>query len=101
MGPGDIGELIAVSAMAAAGLIVVIGATIRIALGPLVKAKRLAAAAPTNPPDTGRLEARMGALEEEVRQLGDTLDRVATTVEFDAQLRAGTAPRPPLPPASG
>ncbi len=93
----DLIQLIGVGSVSAAGLIVVIGVTVRIALGPVMKAKRLAAAAAANPPNTARIEARMDALEEEVRRLGETLDRVATTVEFDAQLRTGKTP-PTLPP---
>ena len=95
---GDIIQLIGVSTVSAAGLIVVIGVTIRIALGPIVKARRLAAAAAATPPDTARIDARMDTLEEEVRRLGDAVDRVAAVAEFDAKLRAGTTPPPTLPP---
>ncbi len=53
---------------------------------------------PPPPADNARLEARMDSLEEEMRLLGDTVERVASLVEFDAQLRSGaTAGR--LPPA--
>jgi hypothetical protein len=95
---GDLIQLIGVSTVSAAGLILVIGATIRFALGPIVRAKRLAAAAAATPPDTARIDARMDALEEEVRRLGDAVDRVAAVAEFDAQLRAGSTPPPTLPP---
>ncbi len=98
---GDLIQLIGVGSVSAAGLIIVLSVGVRIALGPVMKAKRLAGAAAANPPDTARLDARMDRLEEGLRQLGETLERVATTAEFDAQLRTGAAPRPPLPPAQG
>ncbi|HEX9108986.1 MAG TPA: hypothetical protein VF832_17185 [Longimicrobiales bacterium] len=41
-------------------------------------------------------DARVAALEEEVRQLRESLDKVTAIVEFDHQLRGGTSP-PPLP----
>lgn len=101
MDPGGLAQLITLSATAAAGLIVVLGVTVRFALGPVMKAKRLAAAAAATPPDTARLEARMGTLEEELRQLGETVERVAAVVEFDNQLRSGEPPQRPLPPGGG
>ena len=43
-----------------------------------------------------RDDSRVAALEDEVRQLRESLDRVTAMVEFDHQLR-GAAPPPPLP----
>ncbi len=48
--------------------------------------------APAAPPAP---EPRLSALEEELRQLRDGFERLASAVEFDAQLRAGAAPRLP------
>ncbi len=96
---GDLIQLIGVGTVSAAGLIVVIGGTVRFALGPVMKARRIAAEAAAKPPDTARLDARMDRLEEEVRQLGETLDRVNAVAEFNAQLRSGATPPPTLPPA--
>ncbi len=99
MPPVDIIQLIGVGTVSAATLVVVIGATVRFVFNPLIKARRLAAtAAATSSADTARLNARMDTLEEEMRRLGETLDRVAAAAEFDAQLRAGAAPPPQLPP---
>ncbi len=100
MPPFDIVQLIGVGTVSAATLVVVIGVTVRFVFNPLIKARRLAAsAAATCSADTARLGARMDALEEEVRHLGEALDRVATAADFDAQLRAGpTSPRQ-LPPS--
>ncbi len=96
---GELLALIAVGSTAAAGLIIVIGVTVRIVFVPMKKARLLAAAAADSAPEaTARLEARVSALEEEVRQLGDGLERVIAAVEFDTQLRAGAsgdAPRLP------
>ncbi len=98
MPPTDVIQLIGVSSVALAGLVVVIGVTVRFVFSPVVKARRLAAAsAAASSQDTARLDARMDALEEEVRHLGAALDRVAAAAEFDAQLRAG-ASASALPP---
>ena len=71
----------------------------RLVVGSIVKLRGPQAPPPS--PDAARLEARVDALEDEMRQLGDTLDRVLTTVEFDAQLRSGAAGHSSmqLPPA--
>ena len=52
------------------------------------------------PQDAARLQARMDALEEEVRLLGDTVEHMVSKMEFDAQLRSGAAASPTaqLPP---
>ncbi len=96
---GEFIALIAVGSTAAAGLIIVIGVTVRIVFSPILKAKRLAATTAASAPEaTARLEARLGALEEEMRQQGEALERVIAAVEFDTQLRAGAsgdAPRLP------
>lgn len=101
MNSGEIIQLIGVSATALAGLLVVIGVTVRLAVvGPRLRARKLAAAsAAASTADTARLNARMDALEEEMRHLGEALDRVATTAEFDRQLRAGSAAPTRLPPS--
>lgn len=44
-------------------------------------------------------DARTAALEEEVRQLRESLDKVTAIVEFDHQLRGGTTPSTRLPGA--
>ncbi len=46
-------------------------------------------------PQPAPADPRIAALEDEVRQLRDGCERLATAVEFDAQLRAGPAPRLP------
>ncbi len=71
----------------------------RFALRPIVESiARLRglpeAPAAVAPPDDGRV----AALEEEVRQLRESLERVTALVEFDAQLRGGSAPARALPP---
>ncbi len=100
MDPGGLIQVITVGATAAAGVIVVLGLTVRFVFNPVIKARRLAAtAAATSAAETARLGARMDALEEEVRHVGEALDRVATTAEFDRQLRAGAAPPTRLPPS--
>lgn len=72
----------------------------RIIVGSIV---RLRGARPLPPPpEVARMEGRLEALEDEMRQMSDRLDRVVTAVEFDAQLRGGasaTAPSAQLPPA--
>ncbi len=98
MDPGGLIQVITVGATATAALIAVTGVTVRLVFAPVLKAKRQAAMAPPNPPDTARVDARMDALEEEVRRLADTLDRVVTTVEFDQQLHSGAPSPRPLPP---
>ena len=98
MNSGEIIQIIAVGATALAGVVVVIGVTVRLVFAPVVKARRLAAAAAaTTSADSARLDARMDTLEEEVRHLGEALDRVATAAEFDRQLHGAPAP-PALPP---
>ena len=102
MSSGDVIQIIAVATVALAGLAVVVGATVRIALvGPRLKAQRLAAAAAAGADsgESARLAARMDALEDEVRQIGQTLERVAAVSEFDRQLRAGGDPAGRLPGA--
>lgn len=98
MNSGDLIQIITVSTMCAGALAVVVGATVRLLLvGPRLKAQRLAAAAAAaDSSESARLTARMDALEDEVRQIGQTLERVASAVEFDAQLRAPQAAS--LPP---
>jgi hypothetical protein len=98
---GDLIQLIGVSTVCAAGLIGVVGLVVRVVLVPVARSKHLAAAAQaqSQSSDTARLDGRMDALEEEVRRLGESLERVAATAEFDAQLRAGAAPPPQLPGA--
>ncbi len=99
MNSGELIQVIGVGATALAGLFVVAALTVRFVFAPVTKAKRLAAAsAATGTADTSWLDARMDALEEEVRHLGEALDRVATAAEFDAQLRSAPASPPQLPP---
>ncbi len=100
MDPGAVIPVIAVVTGGLMGLVVVVGLTVRLVFSPVMKAKRLAAsAAATSSAETTRLAARMDALEEEMRHLGEALDRVATTAEFDRQLRAGAAVPTRLPPS--
>ncbi len=65
----------------------------RFAARPIVDAigrlRELSASQPA-PPDP-----RIAVLEDEVRQLRDGFERLASAVEFDAQLRGGAAPRLP------
>lgn len=100
MDPGGLVQVITVGATSLAALVVVVGVTVRLVLvGPQLKAKRLAAAsAAAAASDSGRLQARMDALEEEVRHLGEALDRVAAAADFDAQLRSGADSPRQLPP---
>ncbi len=46
-------------------------------------------------------DRRLTALEERVAGMEALLERVAQTVEFDARLRAGSAPSPTVPPTAG
>lgn len=72
------------------GLIVAAAATVRFVVNPVLKARRVGAEPdPAATAGAARVDARLAALEEDVRQLGDALERVAATAEFDAQLRAG------------
>ena len=89
MHPGDIILLIGVSTVAAGTLIGVTALAVRVVFAPVLKARRLAAQAQSPPPDAARLDARMDSLEEEMRQMGETMNRVAAALEFDAQLRSG------------
>ncbi len=98
MDPGGLIQVITVGATATAALIAVTGVTVRLVFSPVLKAKRQAVIARTNPPDTARVDARMDALEEEVRRLGEAMERVAATVEFDQQLHSGAPSPRPLPP---
>ncbi len=93
-------DLVALVAVTAFFLIPSAAIFSRVALKPIVESiARLrglppAASAPA-PADDGRV----AALEEEVRQLRDSLERLTALVEFDAQLRAGASPAPRLPQA--
>ncbi len=94
--PGAIIRTIGVTFGAPAALVIVVVATVRLVFGPVMKARRLAATAAATPStDTAQLNARVDALEEEVRHLGDALARVAAAAEFHAELRGGAAPRLP------
>jgi len=101
MNPSDLVQLIGVSTVCVAGLIGVAGLVVRVVIVPVARAKLATAAAQaqSQSSDTARLDGRMDALEEEVRRLGDSLERVAAAAEFDAQLRAGATPPPQLPSA--
>lgn len=85
MDPGATIQLMGVATVCGLAMVGAIGVTVRFALMPLIKARRQGVAPP---PDTARLDGRMDALEEEVRQLGSSMQRLAEAVEFDAQLRA-------------
>lgn len=91
MSPADVIQLIGVGAVATAVLIPIVGVTARLTLGPLLKARRPASGPP---PEIGRVEERMDALEEEVRHLAEAMERVAAAAEFDAQLRSPDTPTP-------
>lgn len=93
-------DLVGLVAVTAIFLVPSLAIFTRFALRPIVESiARLRglpeAPAPPAPADDGRV----AALEEEVRQLRESLERVTALVEFDAQLRAGAAPRPSLPRA--
>ncbi len=88
--------------IAAIGIVLIpsIGLTARFALKPIVEAiVRLKDAFPQADAATPQVEQRLLAVEEEVRQLRQGFDRLATAVEFDTQLRAGAGPGPSLPRA--
>jgi hypothetical protein len=72
----------------------------RFALKPIVDAIiRVKDAFPPPAPAAAPLqEQRLAAVEDELRQLREGFDRLASAVEFEAQLRAG-APAQRLPPA--
>ena len=98
----EIIQLVIVSTMGLSTLVGVSAIAVRVALvGPRLKAQRLAAAAAAaaQSGDGARLSARMDALEEEMRQLGQALERVAAVAEFDARLRAGAGQPRRLPEA--
>ncbi len=86
-------DLVGLVAVTAIFLIPSLAVFTRFALRPIVDSvARLrglpeAPAVPA-PPD----DARVAALEEEVRQLRDSLERVTALVEFDAQLRRPAEP---------
>ncbi len=88
--------------IAAIGIVLIpsIGLTARFALKPIVEAiVRLKDAFPQGAGTTPQVEQRLAAVEDEMRQLRDGFERLASAVEFDAQLRAGAAPSPSLPRA--
>lgn len=99
MVPHDLEKLLAITAIMVIPSLAIFS---RLALKPIVDSiVRLRgpreAPAPSPAPDDGRF----AALEEEVRDLRDSLDRLTAAVEFDAQLRAGagsTAAAAQLPP---
>ncbi len=98
MDTAEIIQLIGVSTVAVTTLIAITAVAVRAVFGPVLKARRLAAEKQAAP-DTTRLEARMDVFEDELRQLAQSVERVASAAEFDAQLRSGAAPPPRLPDA--
>ncbi len=72
----------------------------RFAVRPIVDAiarlRELSAPAAALPPAA---EARLGAVELEMREMRDAIERIAAAVEFDARLRAGSDVAPRLPQA--
>ncbi len=90
--PAQLPEVLAAGALfmvAALGMGAIVLKTVINGLARLKNARQAApVAAP--PPD----DRRLAALEEEVRQLRESLERVSTIVEFDHQLR-GAQPAPP------
>ncbi len=85
--------------IAAVGIVLIpsIGLTARFALRPIVDAiVRLKDAFPAQAPGfTPQQEQRIAAVEDELRQLREGFERLASAVEFDTQLRAGSAQRLP------
>ncbi len=61
--------------------------TARFALKPIVEA--IARLRELSAPPANQLESRVAGVEQELRQLRDGFERLATAVEFDSQLRAG------------
>lgn len=87
--------------IAAVGIVLIpsIGLTARFALKPIVEAiVRLRDAFPAATAAPAQVDRRIAALEDEMRQLREGFERLASAVEFDAQLRAG-APASRLPRA--
>ncbi len=80
-------------------LALTLGLTARFAARPIVDAivKLRELSAPNPAP---QLEARLGAVENEMQELRGLVERVVAAVEFDAQIRAGNgAELPRLPQA--
>lgn len=90
MNSGDIVGLVAVIAIF---LIPSIGLTARFALKPIVESVlRLRDALDRERVGSAVQDPRFTALQQEVVDLRETVDRLAETVHFDAQLRSGDAP---------
>ncbi len=88
--------------IAAIGIVLIpsIGLTARFALKPIVEAiVQLREAFPQGMGTAPQVEQRLAAVEEEVRQLREGFDRLATAVEFEVQLHAGAGPASRLPRA--
>jgi len=92
-------DLVGFVAVTAIFLIPSLAIFTRFALRPIVESivrlRGLPAAPGVLPPAD---DGRVAALEEEVHQLRESLERVSALVEFDAQLRVGSATTPVLPP---
>jgi len=89
------GELIPLAAIAVGG-IAVMG---RVIVQPIVHALlKIGEQRRLEQPDTGRLEQRLSALEEQQVRLERSLDRVLQDRDFYLQLQAGK-PRTDLPPS--
>ncbi len=92
-------ELVGLVAVTAMFLIPSLAIFSRLALRPIVESIARLRGLPPVPATPAPIDdGRVAALEEEVRQLRDSLERVTALVEFDAQLRAA-APGPQLPRA--
>src|SRR5512140_1184129 len=72
----------------------------RVAARPIVDAlarlREVSAPATALPPAA---EARLGAVEQELKEMREVMERVAAVVEFDARLHAGSDSAPRLPQA--
>ncbi len=87
MFPHDLEKLLTITAILVIPSLAIFS---RLALKPIVDSiVRLRGSREPPPPPPPTDDGRIAALEDEVRELRDSLDRLTATVEFDAQLRAG------------
>ncbi len=95
--PRELPEVLVAGALFTVAALGMGAIVLRTVLNGLVRLK----AARQPPPAAAPLpdDGRVAALEEEMRQLRDSLERVTAMVEFDHQLRGSTAPPARLPGA--
>lgn len=80
-------------------LAVTLAITARFAVRPIVEAIARLREMSSPQPNSNQLESRIAAVEQELRQLRDGFERLATAVEFNEQLRGGQSNVPRLPQA--